>query len=187
MYAKVNDIVTSLSHELKDGSVIEIITTKKDTIDHNWHNIAKTFKAKSFIKRHFLSKDKKFYKYEANNSEKDREYDSNNKNKKLISNKEANNYDYDYLKEEEIKNQPAKHECSIELKMNIDNFFPIVVLRIFEENKISIDKINILEKDKNFIRILMSLESYFPEAFNEIEAKLMSVSCILDSKTVSVT
>ena len=187
LYAKVNDTITSLSHELKDGSVIEIITTKEDTIDHNWHNIAKTFKAKSFIKRHFLSKDKKFYKYEANNLEKDREYDSDNKNQKLISNKEANNYDYDYLAEEEIKNQPAKHECSIELKMSIDNFFPIGVLRIFEENKISIDKINILEKDKNFIRILMNLESYFPEAFNEIEVKLMSVSCILDSKTVSVT
>lgn len=57
--AKVNDKMTALDHELENGDIIEIITSKKAKPKHDWLKLAKTAVARSLIKR-YLKKETDF-------------------------------------------------------------------------------------------------------------------------------
>lgn len=57
--AKVNNKLVPISHVVKNGDIVEIITTQKPRVNHDWLNIVITGRAKTKIREHLKSEKSK--------------------------------------------------------------------------------------------------------------------------------
>jgi guanosine-3',5'-bis(diphosphate) 3'-pyrophosphohydrolase len=56
--AKVNGSIVSLSHEIRNGDVVEILTAKSHQPSRDWLKLVKSSKARAYLKQHFRSLDR---------------------------------------------------------------------------------------------------------------------------------
>lgn len=56
--ARVNGSIVALSHEIKNGDVVEILTAKSHQPSRDWLKLVKTSKARTYLKQHFRALDR---------------------------------------------------------------------------------------------------------------------------------